>query len=215
MKKTLLICLVLLFMVPVNANAFSWGDFFRALFGITTTTSVETLKEDVSSTCKDVQKSLITVEAKTQETFLALAKPLSSDKDYKTITTNLSSANAKTKENEKVEAINQVYSDFTSYLKNNKLEMVLIMKTMTDAEKTTFVKNTNILSEQSQKYYELKDKLRIATSKSSRKTYDDAEINNILANANALTIQLDNKAKAVGSLAKKIKLFGAVSGLKF
>ena len=77
------------------------------------------------------------------------------------------------------------------------------------------IKNVNTLSEQGQKYYELRNRVKTATSKAGSKTYDDADMNNVLANANALAVQLENKYKAVSSLANQTKLLGTLAGLKF
>lgn len=215
MKKAVVIGLILMLMTPLRANAFSWGDFFRALFGISSTTSVETLKEDISNTYSTIEKELPSVETKTQGAFISVVKLLSSESDIKTVSSNLASANAKTKDNEKTEAINKVYTDYSSYLKTNKLEMVLIMKTMTEAEKETLVKNINIISEQSQKYYELKSQASSATLKAGKKAYDDSDLNKVIADANALAVQLENKSKATGTLSNQAKLLGTLAGLKF
>ena len=215
MKKVLLISLIVLVMTPLRANAFSWGDFFRALFGISTATSAETLKDDISETYSEVKKDLATADTKTQSAFLYVVKSLSSEKDYNAISANLSTANAKTKDNEKTEAVNKIYSDYTTSLKNDKLEIILIIKTMTEKEQESLVKEINILSEQGSRYYELKSNAKSATSKAGKKSYDDAELNNVIANTNALAVQAENKAKIVSSLANQAKILGALAGLKF
>ena len=215
MKRVLLVSLIVLVMTPLRANAFSWGDFFRALFGLSTATSVETLKEDISETYTEVKKDIVTADAKTEEAFLNISKALSSEKDYAAIKSNLASAKAKTKANEKTDALNKLYSDYTTYLKNSKLEMILIMKTMTESEQNTLIKNINTLSEQGQRYYELNSKAKLATSRAGKKSYEDADLNSTIANTKAIEAQLENKAKTVSSLANQAKILGALAGLKF
>ena len=216
MKKILTICLIALFLSPMKANAFSLGDFFRALFGLSkTTTPVETVKEDVETTLSDIKKSTTSIEKEMQENFLAVVTKLSAEKDVILIKEKLNAANALSDATEKSQEINKIMEDYTTYLKNNKLELLLILKTMSEEEKNELIKNINDLNANAQKYYELSEKGINETSKIIRTSYNDADLNKVLEETNTYAKQLVNDAKAILAMTAQAKILATLSGLKF
>ncbi len=215
MKKILVTTMILMMLVPLKANAFSWGEFFRALFGFSTTTSVETLKTDVTTALSNAKKDKVILDANLQTAFVSFANQLSNESELKTVKSNWANAYAKTSESEKTTALVKVLDDYTTYLKSNKIGLVLIIKTMTDSEKAALVKDINLLSEYGQKYYELSNTCSQATSKAYKKTYEDSELNTALEESNKLIEELDTKSKAILTLSTQAKILGTLAGLKF
>lgn len=218
MKKILMIIIAIMMIMPLKANAFSWGDFFRHLFGISSNETVvedQSIKEEIEKSLNEYIKEASLIDKDVQNAFISVVTIISGKTEVKTIKDKLTAANKKSDRSERISAVNQIINDYTTTLNNNKLEIVVIMKLLTANEQETLVKNTNIISEASQKYVELGQKNVQLASKTVQKATVEDERTTLLNNINKVTSELTESAKAATSLSRQVKIMAALSGIKF
>ena len=218
MKRILLITIVVMLMVPVNANAFSWRDFFRTLFGLSTQEVVvekTTIKEDVDKALNDTIKQMKDIDKTTQSAFLSIVSKISGENELKTIKEKLTSANKQKDDNERIKAVNQIYNDYSTVINNNKLEFILIVKLLNDSEKQALVKDINTISANGEKYVELgKQNVKLASDTIKKANVEDDRVI-LLNNINKVSSDINDSAKAATSLSRQAKILASLAGIKF
>ncbi|MBQ7450654.1 hypothetical protein IJS77_04485 [bacterium] len=218
MKKILLIAIALMLITPLNANAFSWGDFFRALFGLSssqTTVTNTSIKEEIETSLKTNMTKTINIDKEVQSAFLSTVSIISGTEETKTIKSKVAEANKKTDDIEKLTALNQIYNDYSTIINNNKVEIVALLALTDDSSKETLVKNINTISDAGQKYVEIgKDNLKLASTTIKKATVDDNRTA-LLLEINDTTAAITDTAKAATSLSRQIKILAKIAGIKF
>ena len=218
MKKILLISIAIMIMMPLRANAFSWGDFFRNLFGLSSQETVmeeTSLKDEIEKSLNEYINEASLIDKDVQNAFISTVTVISGKTELKKIKEKLANANKNSDRSERVSAINQIINDYTTILNNNKLEIVVIMKLLTTNEQENLVKNINIISEASQKYVELgKKNVQLANTVIQKATIED-ERTTLLNNINKVTSELTESAKSTTSLSRQVKILATLSGIKF
>ena len=218
MKKILLIALAVMMIAPLRANAFSWGDFFRTLFGLSkeeTVTEKTSVKAEIEKTLEGYIAEAAAIDKEVQSAFTSMISIISGDNDVKAIKTNLKNANAQKDRTEKTKALNRIYNDYTATLSNHKVEIVALLLLCSEKEKETLKNNIDALSSASQKYLEL-DKKNIQTAGTTIKnaTIED-ERTVLLSNINKLSEEFTQSTKAITSLSRQAKILAALAGIKF
>lgn len=217
-KKSLIICLLIMMLMPLRANAFSWGDFFRALFGLgsttTTTTDMTSITKEVNSSLSDYEKQSVTLDKETQSAFITLVSTISSKEDAATIKSNLDKANALTDKEKRNTAVNKVYSDYATTLNNNKLELLVIFRLLTESEKSTLTSSIKTLSTKAESYSNLAKKCNETYKNVMNKTsYTDDRDATLKQISEAATVYTA-KATVIGALATEAKIFAKLGGIK-
>ena len=204
MKKILLtiLCLVILVITPLKANAFDWGSFFRWLwFGAEQTQVVST--DELKSTLSDLEKKAPELDAAVEKSFLTLIPLLTSQKDLKSISSEISkikSSNLTTTEKEA--KLLKLMSDYTT------TSMIII--TLKDSEKATLKNEITKLTESYEEYYKLNDKANSVTSKVASDA--DEEQIKLKTQINTLNKSVLNKAQTVRGFALQVKTLATLSG---
>ena len=218
MKKILLFAIAIMLLTPVKANAFSWGDFFRNLFGISSTKSTEgntSIKEEIETTLKNNLTKAVEIDKDVQGAFLSMVTIISGEQGAKTIKNNITQANKKSDDIERLSALNQIYNDYSTVLNNNKVEIIAFMALLTDKEKETLTKNINTILEAADKYVELgKENINLASTVIKKATVND-DRTTLLLNINKTTNILTECAKSATSLSRQAKILAKVAGIKF
>ena len=217
-KKSLVICLLIMMLMPMRANAFSWGDFFRALFGLgtteTTTADMATITKDATATLSDLEKQSVTLDKETQTAFISLVSTISSKDDAVTIKSNLEKANALTDAAKRNSAINKVYSDYATTLNNNKVELLVIFRLLTESEKTTLTSAIKTLSAKGEAYSNLAKKCNDTYKNIMNKTSYKDDRESTLKQVSDAAAMYTTKATVIKTLATEAKIFAKLGGIK-
>lgn len=213
MKKILLTTLSLLILVltPLKANAFDWGNFFRWLFfGAEQTQVVST--DDLKTTLSDLEKKVPTLDATVEKSFLAVVPLLTSEKDLKSISSEVSTIKSSNSTDAEKDALFiKVMSNYTTTIKGNKVGVTLIIKTLKDADKTTLKNEITKISKAAEEYYNLSEKASTATSKVAKDSEEEQiKVSNQIDTINK---RVKNKAKAVSEFSTQVKILSALAGL--
>lgn len=218
MKKIILIAIALMLITPAKANAFSWGDFFRNLFGISSTNSVEentSIKDDIETTLKNNLTKAVEIDKEVQEAFISIVTTISGTQNAKTIKNNLDQANKKSDNIERLTEVNRIYNDYSTVLNNNKVEIIAFMALLNDNEKETLTSNINVILAAADKYVVLgKENINLVSDVVKKATVND-DRTTLLLNINKTTNILTECAKATTSLSRQAKILAKVAGIKF
>jgi hypothetical protein len=226
MKKIILTCVVMLTLSSLQANAFDFGNFFRFLFSLqapvsevekSTVADMEKYSEEVSSSLTDITNKELELDNPTKNAFLSIISLISNANDTKNITAQINSIekNSSISSIEKSVKINDVISEYQTTLKSNSVSVVVIMKTLSDANKTKLVNNIKVLSDNGQKYVELgRDSIKTANNLKSQTKRDD-DITALNDSIDSVTGRLSNKASTVVYLANELKIIAKIAGIKF
>lgn len=217
-KKSLVIGLLIMMLMPLRANAFSWGDFFRALFGLgtteTTAADMVTITKDANATLTDLEKQSVTLDKETQTAFISLVSTISSKDDAATIKSNLEKANALTDTAKRNTAVNKVYSDYATTLNNNKVELLVIFRLLTESEKATLTSAIKTLSTKAESYSNLAKKCNETYKNVTNKTSYTDDRESILKKISEYSAVYTTKATVIGTLATEAKIFAKLGGIK-
>jgi uncharacterized protein Yka (UPF0111/DUF47 family) len=205
MKKIILsMALIVTLMTQLSANAFNWNGFFKwLLFGYETeTVSTENLDKLYTSTTKTIK----TTDESVQKSFVSIVSILSTADEAKKVSNNIKAINnEKITDTEKNKKILKIYSDYTTTLQNNKVGLLLIMKTLSDSDKTNFAKHLDTLSKCVQTYNEQYQ----ALTKVKTTSQED-----VVKNITALSTEVKNKSNTIGSLSLQLNLMAKIAGIK-
>ncbi len=212
MKKLVLTALAVIMLTPLRANAFDWGSFFRwFFFGANNVQTVTT--DEIKSTLTSVQAQEKTLDESVQKSFLAIIPLLTTQKDQTKYEKEIQKINSSSETDAKKNSqILDLISEYTTTVKNNKVGVLLIMKTSSDTDKTTLKNNMTTLSNAAQSYTELYKKGYDLTAKTS--TTEDSEQTTAVANLNSASDSLKNKATVVYSFVNQVKTLATLSGIK-
>ena len=218
MKKILLITLAIMLTLPLRANAFSWRDFFRNLFGFNreeTVVEKTSVKEEIEKTLNEYVNEAASVDKDVQSAFISLVTIISGNNEVKTIKESLKKANALKDRTEKVTALNKIYNDYNTKLNNSKAEIVALLLLSTDNEKETLKKDINTITAASQNYLELSKKnLQLAGTTIKKASIEDERLI-LLNNINKVSEELAQSAKATTALSRQAKILATLAGIKF
>ncbi len=218
MKKILLITLALIILTPLKANAFSWGDFFRALFGLSreeTVVEKTSVKEEIEKSLNEYINEASTIDKDVQNAFTSMVSIISGTNEVNSIKTKLKDANAIKDRTEKTTALNKIYNDYTATLNNNKVEIVALLLLLNDKEKETLKNDINAITNASQKYLELSKKnLQLAGTTIKKATIEDERLI-LLNNINKVSGEFTLSVKATTALSRQAKILAALAGIKF
>ena len=216
MKKILVAALMVILMTPLSAHAFDWGSLFRWLFFSTETT---TKTKDISNyltVASDIRNSAKTTDDALETLLLDLIPALSVQKDALNFTNKIKSVvSAQKTESEQNTQLVQILNDYATNLQNNKLAVILIIKTMTSSDKKELSDNISSLTKYSQKYTELAQKAYNSATELQKYTAYSDEQAKILNEINTVNTEMKNKANALQNLTTTLKLFGKLGGLEF
>ena len=208
MKKILIILVCAMFMMPLRAEAFSWKDFFVWLFGTseTTTTTIDTTKiyEETNTKLENIQKQANELEPSIKTSFKNIVYTLSTPNEAKEIETKLNAENAD---------LFKIISDYQTAINSEKARILIILRTMADSEKSSFVKELNNLTSSVQKYdtytqdiTSLKTSLISQVSSSTDRTAKVEEINKVYTS-------VSQKASTVSTFTNILKLYAKLTGI--
>ena len=204
MRKLLVICLMVMFMMPLRANAFSWSDFFAWLFGGTTTETTIT-----SAVLADTSKQMDTIKTKSSELdsavktlFLDIVAQLSTPTEAKAIETQANTD------------LFKAITDYQTTINNEKARVLITIKTMTDKEKETLSKNVKTFYSLGEKYSDMYKEATSAKNTISRGTITSTEHTEVINKVNSVVTETSNKANAVNNLSVIIKTYARLTGLK-
>ena len=207
MKKILIICLAVMFIMPVRANAFSWQDFLNWLFSTSeTTTTVDTTKiySDITAKLSNIKSQANSLESSVKTSFVNVVSAFSTQNEIKALEEKLNAKDAD---------LFQIISDYKTTLNSDKARILLTLKTMSETEKTSLAKEVNNLSALAQKYNTyssdasaLKSSLISQVASSSERTEKIKEINETFSD-------LNKKSSSVSAFANIIKIYAKLTGL--
>ena len=218
MKKILLITLAIMLTLPLRANAFSWGDFFRSLFGLSkeeTVTEKTSVKEDIEKTLNEYINEALSIDKEVQSAFTSMVTIISGNSEVQTIKENLKKANNLKDRTEKVTALNKIYNDYSAKINNNKAEIIALLLLSTDKEKETLKNDINTIISASQKYLDLSKKnIQLAETTIKKATIEDERVI-LLNNINKVSEEFALSAKATTILSRQAKILATLAGIKF
>ena len=218
MKKILLVAIAVMLVSPLKADAFSFGDFFRKLFGVSkeeTTVEKLSIKESTEKTLSEYISEAEIIDNEVQNSFISVVSIISGENELKIIEENLKNANEINDRNDKIKALNKIYNDYSAILNNNKVEIVALLLLSSETEKETLKNNINIIAQDSKKYLELSKKsLKLAGTTIKKATIED-ERTVLLNKINKATETFTQCAKATTTLSRQAKILAALSGIKF
>ena len=121
MKKILMICLFVMFMMPMRAEAFSWSNLFSWLFGDTQTV-VDTALVKTTTAQMNTYKTQITSNDKLAKTYFAgIVSLLSTSAEAKAVEEKLNADNAD---------IFAIMNDYQKTINSDKARILITIKTM-------------------------------------------------------------------------------------
>lgn len=211
MKKILAIGLFLIFLSPMKANAFDWGNFFRWFFFGRDVVTVTTA--DINETLNTIDENSKSIDESVQASFLNVVPLLTKQSDADNYAAQIKKINeSKIVQIEKDNKILNIISDYSDIIKDNKLAVVLIIKTLSDKDKDLLIKNIKTLSENAQCYRDLYKKgANLITNVS---TSEDNEQKSIVVNLTATTNLVKTKADTIDAFANQVSALAALAGVK-
>jgi len=217
MKKILVTALMVILLTPLSAHAFDWGNFFRWLFLSSETISTKTKEvSDYSSVASDIRKDAKSTDEDLAKVLLRIIPNISVQKDATTFESRINTVSTGNKtESEKSTQLAQIVSDYATSVQNNKLAVIVTMKTLSSSDKKDLADNITSLAKCSQKYTELAQKAYNQANDLQRYTAQSDEQIKVLNEINNLNTELKNKSNALQNLTTTLKLFGKLSGLEF
>ena len=216
MKKILLTALVVMLMTPLSAHAFDWSSLFSwLLFGSETVSSKTKTVSDYSSVASDIRKDAKSADEDVTKVLLKVIPNLSTQKDATNFESKINALSAGNKtESEKSTQLTQIVNDYATNIQNNKLVVIVTIKTLSDTDKKELSNSINSLSQDAQKYTELAKKAYNQSKDLQKYTEQSDEQTKVLNEINNINTELKNKSDAVQKLTTTLKLFGKLGGLE-
>lgn len=215
MKKILAIAFMAVLMTPLSAHAFDWGGLFRWLLFGSESTTVSKSVSDYSSVAADVRKQSKSTDELLEKALVSIISDISVQKDAKTFEDRITALSKGNKTESEINTqLVQIVNDYASNLQNNKLALILTIKTMSDKEKKNLASNIKSLSEYADKYTELAKTGTTSYNNLLKYTTASDEQTKVVNEITTVTNEIKTKASAVQALATTLKLFAKLSGLE-
>jgi len=217
MKKILVTALMVVLLTPLSAHAFDWSNLFKwLLFGSETISTKTKAVSDYSSVASDIRKDAKSTDEDLTKVLLKVIPNLSVQKDATTFETRINTLSTGNKtESEKSTQLTKIVSDYTTNLQNNKLAVIVTIKTLSSSDKKDLVNNISSLTKYAQKYTELAQKAYNQANDLQKATEQSDEQTKVLNEINNINTEMKNRANAVQNLTITLKLFGKLGGLEF
>ena len=205
MKKILTILICAMFLMPLRADAFSWSDFFSWLFGSTETkTESTTIYSETTDKLANIKKQAASLDSSIKSSLLNIASVISTPTEVKDLETKLNAENAD---------IFKIITDYQTTVNSEKARVLVLIKTLSDADKTAFSKNVSSLAEYGQKYssyakeiLSLKSTFVAGTNSSSERTAKLQELNDAYSD-------LSEKSSIINGFSNILKIYAKLTGL--
>ena len=216
MKKILAAAIMVILMTPLSAQAFDWSSLFRWLFFTTETTSTKKDVSEYSSVASDIRNSAKSVDKNVENVLLAIMPNLSVQKDAANFESRINAlSNGNKTESQISTQLTQIVNDYATSLQNNKLVVIVTIKTLSDSDKKELSGNISSLSKYVQEYSELEQKAKKQATELQKYTTQSDEQTQVLNEINNVNTEMKNKANALQNLTTTLKLFGKLGGLEF
>ena len=204
-------------LTPLSAHAFDWSNLFKwLLFGSETISTKTKAVSDYSSVASDIRKDAKSTDEDLTKVLLKVIPNLSVQKDATTFETRINTLSTGNKtESEKSTQLTKIVSDYTTNLQNNKLAVIVTIKTLSSSDKKDLVNNISSLTKYAQKYTELAQKAYNQANDLQKATEQSDEQTKVLNEINNINTEMKNRANAVQNLTITLKLFGKLGGLEF
>ncbi|MCR4880675.1 MAG: hypothetical protein K6A44_01800 [bacterium] len=206
MKRILVILVCVMFLMPLKAEAFSWKDFFNWLFSPVETTTVDTteLYKDTTTKLTNIQTQADAITPSVKPALVAVASTISTQSEVKELNTKLEAKNAD---------VFNVITDYQKTVNSEKARVLVTIKTLTEADKTTFAKDVNALAAIGQKYSALADEVSAVRSDFSSKAPSGTDRTTKLKEIDAVYENVATKASKISTFTNLIKLYARLTGL--
>ena len=204
-------------LTPLSAHAFDWSNLFKwLLFGSETISTKTKAVSDYSSVASDIRKDAKSTDEDLTKVLLKVIPNLSVQKDATTFETRINTLSTGNKtESEKSTQLTQIVSDYATSIQNNKLAVIVTIKTLSSSDKKDLVNNISSLTKYAQKYTELAQKAYNQANDLQKATEQSDEQTKVLNEINNINTEMKNRANAVQNLTITLKLFGKLGGLEF
>lgn len=207
MKKIFIVIVCAMFLMPLRAEAFSWKEFFSWLFSSpveTTTVDTTELYKDTTTKISNIQTQANAITPSVKTELLAVASTISTQSEMKELNTKLNAANAD---------IFNIITDYQKTVNNDKARVIITIKTLSDAEKTTFAKNVNNLHALGQKYSSLANDIVTIRSDFVSKAPSSTDKTTKIKEIDAVYENVSTKASTVSNFSNLIRLYAKLTGL--
>ncbi len=217
MKKIISIMVLVLLLGQTSASAFDWGSLFTVLSQNRTNTVRQntTTSADVLNALANFQAQAQSVDDSVQNSFLSVVSQLSSPQEATILDSKIASilANTTQTQEQKNVLINQLISNYTATMGNNKTDMVEIIENMSASDKTELVNNIAVLAQDSKQYAALA-KQGLSTAQTMMKVSQNA--NDVITTINTMrqtAANIKNRATTVANFVNKVRSISKYAGL--
>ena len=216
MKKILMTCLVIGLMVP-TVSAFSPGSFYDTFTSAPITMPKPEKRAasiDINEVISEVTEKTQSIDSSVQKTFLDIAAKLSTTNDSTGLKNKIDMILSDTtkSQTEQNTIVNQVLSDYTAGLIQNKDSVSAIASTLSAADKKSVMDDITELGKLAQEYSKLQKKeLNIKDLLSALRNKNERE--NLASQLSALGSLLSNRGSSTLSMASQLAQLAKIAGI--
>jgi len=216
MKKILMTCLVIGLMVP-TVIAFSPGSFYDTFTSAPITMPKPEKRAasiDINEVISEVTEKTQSIDSSVQKTFLDIAAKLSTNNDATGLKNKIDMILSDTtkSQTEQNTIVNQVLSDYTAGLIQNKDSVSAIASTLSAADKKSVMDDITELGKLAQEYSKLQKKeLNIKDLLSALRNKNERE--NLASQLSALGSLLSNRGSSTLSMASQLAQLAKIAGI--
>ncbi len=197
--KKILLSLVIIGVTSMQANAFDWNSVLNFIGRASEVPATQT------ATLNDLEKQMKTIDNSVQNAFIDIVSELSGWKETWSVKSQLKSGE---------DVLANVISNYAStYIANNKQNVINKIKKMSAKEKAKLVSNIMTLTNSGQNYLLLAANGAKTASNALKTAQTVSEVTTTIANVNRTAAEIKQRATTVMTLANQIKTVATAAGV--
>lgn len=216
MKKVITALILVFALGQTSVYAFNWGGLFTTLSQnrANTVTQNTTTSVDVLNALANFQAQAQSIDNSVENSFLSVVSQLSSPQEATILDSKIAAilSNTTQTQEQKSVLINQLISNYTANMNNNKVDMAEIIENMSAAERTELANSVVNLAQNSKQYVTLA-KQGISTAQTLMKASQNAS--DVITTINTMrqtAVNIKNRATTVANFVNKVRSISKYAG---
>ena len=213
MKKIIIVSILVLLSAQVSVYAINWGNLLTT-FPQSRTTAQTTTSAEVLKALANFQSQTQSVDTSVQNSFLSVVSKLSTPQESTILNSRVASilSNTTQTQEQKNNLINQLISNYTANMNNNKADIIDIIENMSSSDRAELASNVSNLAQNSKQYAQLA-KQGVSTAQTLMKASQNA--NDVLTTINTMrqtATNIKNRATTVANFVNRVRAFSKYAG---